>query len=229
MADNKIEKALYGPSTTEVALGAGLGLVVGVVAACVFLVFKPVQSVKALPKEQAKGAVYYIPGSDSPGRAQALPGKLRTLTAGGTASFNEDELNVWAASLGAPAAKPGAAPGAAKAPPPEGFLTASAPNFRIVDGKLQVGFRVTLNYFGLIHEFTAFATGRFTSRGEVLAFEPDTFYFGSCPLHKLPVAAGFVTSRLVGSQKVPDDIRAGWAKVREAVIEGGQLKLTTSS
>ena len=38
MADKKLEKALYGPSMTEVALGAVLGLIVGVLAACVYLI-----------------------------------------------------------------------------------------------------------------------------------------------------------------------------------------------
>src|SRR5688500_75518 len=65
MADKKIEKALYGPSTTEVALGAILGLAAGLLAACVYLVFRPVLQVKEMPKEDdvVRGAIYFIPGS----------------------------------------------------------------------------------------------------------------------------------------------------------------------
>ena len=60
MADKKLEKALYGPSMTEVALGAVLGLLLGLLAASVYLVFKPVAAVKELPKEPLRSVVYYI-------------------------------------------------------------------------------------------------------------------------------------------------------------------------
>ena len=67
MADKKIEKALYGPSLTEVALGAVLGFIVGIVAACAYLVFKPVQQVLVMPEKakQSISVVYYLPGSES--------------------------------------------------------------------------------------------------------------------------------------------------------------------
>jgi hypothetical protein len=228
MADTKIEKALYGPSTTEVAIGAILGLLVGVLAACVFLVFKPVQSVKALPKEPAKGVIYYVAGSEIAGKATGLPAKLKTLSAGGTASFNEDELNVWSASLGEGHAKPGPDGAPAKKAAPSGFFNATTPNFRIVGDKLQVGFVVTINYFGITFDFVSFATGRFEPGGHGVAFNPDTFYFGSCPLHKLPAATSIIAGRLESAQKVPEEIRAAWTKVSEAVVDHGLLKVTTS-
>ena len=48
MADKNIEKALYGPSYLEVALGAILGILIGVFAAGLYFVFKPVEKVLRL-------------------------------------------------------------------------------------------------------------------------------------------------------------------------------------
>ena len=73
MADKKVEKALYGPSTVEVALGAVLGLLAGVVLACVYLVFKPVEAVKEMPKETARGVVYHLAGRNEWAREQLFP------------------------------------------------------------------------------------------------------------------------------------------------------------
>ena len=77
MADKKLEKALYGPSMTEVALGAVLGLVIGVLGACVYLVFKPVALVKELPKEPLLSVVYYIPGNESNAKSKGWQAKQK--------------------------------------------------------------------------------------------------------------------------------------------------------
>lgn len=103
MADKKIEKALYGPSTTEVALGAILGLIAGVLAACVFLIFKPVAQVKELPKEPVRGTLYFLPGSESGAKNRGWQAKQKTFAGGGSVDLVEDELNAWAAAKVAPA------------------------------------------------------------------------------------------------------------------------------
>jgi hypothetical protein len=234
MADKKIQKALYGPSTVEVALGALLGFIVGVVAACLYLVFlKPVQQVKEMPKADkiVAGVVYYLPGAENAGKGRNWSGKQRTLIAGGEAILLEEELNAWSASLAAspppaknqPAAKP------AEAAPSPGFLTASAPNFRIVGDKLQVGFKCTLNVFGLFsQEVIVLAVGDFAKNGDALAFRPQTLYLGSCPLHKLPATSAPVVARVLASQKVSDEIRTMWAKVTSISIGDGRLKIATA-
>ena len=85
MADKKIEKALYGPSLTEVGLGAVLGLVAGVLAACVFLVFfKPVMPVKEMPPKdkQVQGTIYYLLGGDSSAKSRTWSAKQKQFVAG---------------------------------------------------------------------------------------------------------------------------------------------------
>jgi hypothetical protein len=243
MADKKIEKALYGPSTTEVALGALLGFVVGVLVAVIYLVWKPVQRVPALPKDPVANVVYFIPGNENSVRARAWQAKLKTLTAGGEASFSEEELNAFAATLDpvpaadkAPAdkkpakpAKPGDPAKPADAKQNADFFTANAVNFHILKGdKLQISLKCAINYYGIGTDTYVLTTGAFTRSGNGYVFDPDTFYLGSCPLHKLPVGEAFITARILNSLKLPDNARA-WDKITSIRIEGGQLKITTSS
>lgn len=236
MANKKIEKALYGPSTLEVALGAVLGLALGVVAAGVYLVFKPVQVLKEPPKETVKGVVYYLPGRTDSTRARAWQDKVATFVKGGQVVATEDELNVWATSLtGAAPAKPAApAPKAAEkkgdAAPAAGsgdFLSASGLNFRVAGEQLQISEKVVLNYYGIAKEVVFQARGTFERGGESFVFKPDEMYLGSCPVHALPGASGALTKALIAKAKVPDDFRAAWAKISALAIEGGLVKVTT--
>ena len=63
-------------------MGAVLGLLVGVVAACVYLVFKPVQQVKELPKEPSRSVVYFIPGSESNAKGKCWQAKEKQVIGG---------------------------------------------------------------------------------------------------------------------------------------------------
>lgn len=234
MADKKVEKALYGPSTTEVALGAVLGLVAGVLVACVYLVFKPVAVVKELPKEPVRGTVYYVPGSESSARNKAWSAKQKQFTGGAGIELIEDELNAWAAATfsavpAAAAPKPGAAatptPAAGAAAPDGGIFQPAAPNFKIADGKLRIGFKCVLNWYGLTHEVFVVATGEIRRSGDKFDFRPESLYLGSCPLHLLPSVANPLFAHLLGKKTVPDEIKSAWAKLGEVTIEGSILKL----
>lgn len=234
MADKKLEKALYGPSTTEVALGAVLGLIAGLLAACVFLVFKPVLQVKELPKEPVRGTIYYIPGSESNAKSRGWQGKQKLFLEGKSVDLVEDELNAWAAATlgGNPPAPAAVAKGAP--PPPagepakpalDGIFNPGTPNFKIKDGLLQIGFKCVLNWYGLTHEVNVVTTGTLQRSGDHFVYVPKTFYLGSCPLHLLPSAAGPLCSHLLSKKKVPDDMLSAWAKLGDATIDGGTLKL----
>ncbi|MBI2813713.1 MAG: hypothetical protein HYX71_05475 [Opitutae bacterium] len=240
MADKKLEKALYGPSMTEVALGAVLGLVAGVLGACVYLVFKPVAQVKELPKEPLRSVVYYIPGGESNAKSKGWQAKQKQFLAGTTPviSLGEDELNMWGATIGgaAPAPAPKTPKGAKPAPAPateapkpavDGIFNPGKPNFRIVDGKLQIGGKCVLNWYGLTYEVTYLTTGTFAKSGDTVSFVADKVYLGSCPFHLLPAASGPLVSHMISKMKVPDEVRAAWAKLTGVTIEGGALKLAT--
>ncbi len=231
MADKKIEKALYGPSVTEVALGAVLGLVAGVVCACVYLVFKPVMLVKEMPKEVARGIVYYVPGAES-SKGKTFTAKQKQFVAGTSITLIEEELNAWAATAftaapakPAAAPKPGAKPEEAK-PNLDGIFNPGVPNFKIVNGKLQIGSKCILNWYGLTKEVFLVTTGELVKSGDKFVYSAQTLYLGSCPVHLLPAAAGPLMSALIDKRKAPDAINSAWAKLSEVTIEGNTLKLT---
>lgn len=241
MAKKKIDQALYGPSTLEVALGAGLGLITGVLVAAGFLMLKPAQPpappVQSPAVAPAKGAVVYQPGKVDGNRGRGWRAKHDALAQGGEVLLTEEELNGWAATLSAAtasppkaAAKPGAAPGPATPAKPETpleFLTTRSVNFRIVGDRLQVATRVTLDYYGVGTEIVFQATGRLEPRGAAFAFVPETAYLGSCPLHWLPGATPLLLQTLVRRQKLSDELRAAWPRLTALAVENGLVKVAT--
>lgn len=235
MADKKIEKALYGPSLTEVALGAVLGLIAGVLAACVFLVFfKPVMPVKEMPPKdkQVQGTVYHLLGGDSNAKSRTWSAKQKQFIAGTSIVVVEDELNAWAVSALAAPAAPAAKPAKPGDKPAEstaalnGIFNPGTPNFRIRDGKMQIGFKCVLNWYGLTKEVTVVTTGTMVKSGDKFVFSAQTVYLGSCPVHLLPAVAGPLVSHLIDKKKAPDAINSAWAKLTDVTIEGDTLKLT---
>lgn len=249
MADKNIQKALYGPSYLEVALGAVLGIAVGIVAAVLYFVFKPVEKVDKLPKEPVANMVYLIAGKDSTARAKGWALKQKTFTAGGEIILREEELNAWGETLSdykpvdpkapvkpaappkkAAPAKPGA-PAKADEPPeeekPEVFFAVGGPNFSIKDNRLQIAMPCKLNYYGIGSDVWVKITGRFTRTGDTYKFTPAEFYFGSCPLHLIPAASYFMTDKLLAELKITDEMVQAWGRVTLIVIEGEQLKVVT--
>ncbi|MDI1335006.1 MAG: hypothetical protein PSU94_02380 [Lacunisphaera sp.] len=248
MADKKIDKALYGPSVTEVALGAILGLLLGVLVACVYLVFRPVSLVQTLPKEPLRSVVYYIPGKEGSAKSKGWQAKQKQFLAGTSVAVVEEELNAWSTSSGTAAPAASAAKPAPKAPAPaakpkpaakpaeekaeeskpvqDGFIIPYAANFRVVDDKLQIGLKCTLNWYGLTYDTTVVATGGFGKSGDQVVFVPELVYLGSCPLHLLPSLPGMLVSHIIAKEKVSDEVRTAWTKLTAVTIEGGAVKLT---
>lgn len=230
---SRIDRANYGPSWTEVILGAFLSLVLGVLLGAVLLVLRPVTVAKELPKEPVSGVVYYIEGSKEPGKARQAPAKRAAFVQGQSVTLSEDELNALASSgstpPGTPPAKAADKKGAEKGKdqPAEGDLLATgAVNFRIADGALQVGVPVTVNVLGLSQKVVAHARGGFVKKGDMFVYEPDVFYVGSCPLQRLPFVGALVRDKFILSQPIPEDIKASWMKLSNVAIDGRALKLT---
>ena len=101
----------------------------------------------------------------------------------------------------------------------------SAPNFRIIGDRLQIGMKCTLNWAGMTYDVTVQATGVFRKAGDGFEFAADKVYLGSCPLHLLPAASGFLISSLTAKQKISDDLRVALTKLTALTVEGGALKL----
>jgi hypothetical protein len=229
----KINRATHGPSWTEVILGALLSTVLGVLIGAALLVLRPVVAVKEAPKEadRVKGAVYYIEGSRDGGKARGAPQKRAAFVGGQSVSLTEDELNALATPV--PAAAPGKAPEKGKAAPkakePEpagGMYALGGANFRLREGAMQIAVPVTVTAMDLGLKLVVQARGGITKSGSGFVFDPAELYVGSCPVQRLPVVGGLVRSQFLSSNAIPDDIKAAWAKLANATIEGSVLKLT---
>lgn len=227
----KIDRALYGPSWFEVIFGAFLSVVIGVVLAAVYLVTKPVTTVKELPKEPVSGMVYFIEGSKDSTKGRSWVAKRQQLVAGMSVQVSEEEINAAIAGVNAAASKKPAAKAEESAPAAEakpGQFTAGTPNFRIRDGEVQISVPVTVNTLELGLNLLVQARGSFEKQGDRFVFAPKTLLVGSCPVEKIPGVASAALRQFLGAQAIPEDVAGAWAKLANVSVEGARLKLDAS-
>jgi hypothetical protein len=174
--------------------------------------------------------------------------KQADFVAGRSVVVSEDELNVAVAALAGQPIQPAAAP--AKAPqkkdpkadsakpaegeaaplPPADLLTPQPANFRIVDGKLQVGLPVILNMYDLAQTtILVQATGVFQKVGERFVFVPENFSIGTCPMHDLPKVGDLVWDQLKSKVVFPEELQGAWDKLADVKIEGNALHLIAAA
>jgi hypothetical protein len=219
--NKRVLRAMYGPSAIEVILGAALSLALGVVLAALYLVFKPVTVVNALPTldKQEEGMVYYIQGTKDAAKGRQLLLKQQLFVEGGSITLTEDELNAWMASSNGAPKKPAADP---KAP------TANELNFRIRNGVLQIGLPCTLPQLGLSESIIVQLQGNFVKQDAGFVYVPRTFLIGSLPVQNIPVLPAFLMQKFYAAQQMPDDLVAAWKKLTNVSIAGDTLQLTMS-
>ena len=220
----------YEPSWTEVTIGALLRVIIGALLGVVFLVVKPVVTVKEMPKEEEldRTAVYYVEGGRDGAKSRDAAAKRKAFVGGTPVVLNEHELNSYVTPAPAPAkpAAPGAKPAAAAPAATGPGLTPGAVNFRLHEGQLQIGVPVKVDLFGLELNVIVQTRGTFVQKDGVFAFEPATMMVGSCPVDLLPPARAYVMEKVVAAQKIPEDISKAWAKLAEVAVVGSALKLT---
>ncbi|HEY0944795.1 MAG TPA: hypothetical protein VGD81_05990 [Opitutaceae bacterium] len=216
----KVERALYGPSISEVTLGAVLSVALGVIVAAVYLVAKPVEKVRELPKEPASDVVYYLEGSRDSTKGKQWMRKRQMLVEGQSAeiALTEDELNAWAGA--------GAKPATDTTSAASGIIRAESVNFRVRDGWLQIGVPSTFDVFGFVVPVVLQARGDFEKQGDQFVFVPREFMIGSLPAHRLPGLEGLLGNKLLASQNLPEDIATAWKKLADARVDGNTLRLT---
>jgi len=223
----KFDRTHYGPGWLEIILGAVLSIVLGGVLAGAFFIFKPVATVKEIPKEPAPGMVYYIEGSREYSRARRFTAKEKFFISGGSVVVNEDELNTAANPVTTPPPPP--PPGTPVAPytPPTMLIAPGTPNFHIADGLMQIAIpvRIKIDLANLDTTVLIQATGGFLRRDETYAFVPKTMHIGSCPVERLPMVMEYVLRKFYYAQPVPEEIVTAWSKLADVTIQGSTLKL----
>lgn len=235
----KVDRAVHGPSWTEIILGIVLSLILGVALGAVLLMIRPATVVKEMPKpeDQKAGVVYYVEGTRESGKARQAPAKRAAFVKGQTVTVDENELN----SLVPPPAKPPAPPAPPKAPvkgsqsapaapaaPPGSAAAMGLANFRIHDGQVQMAVPVTLDAIGLDQRVTVLGQGTFAKEGDKFVFVPAGLYVGSCPVHLIPILSNYVRDHLLVPQPVPEDIAAAWGKLANVTVEGNELTLAAA-
>lgn len=232
-----------GPSWAEVVFGAVLSFLLGVALAAGSLVLKPVTIVKELPKEEDRKAdmVYHFEGTRDGTRGRLSAAKRTQFAQGASVTVNEDEINLLVPTGNATGSAPTPTPPKAKASEkekkgkekeksqefiPTADASVQPPNFRIHQGVMQISVPLKINVAGI--ESTVFirALGKFSKDGSRVAFVPDSVWAGSLSLDRLPFVNSFVYEKFIGSQPIPEDIAASWAKLVGVHIDGNQLKLT---
>jgi len=234
MVSRKIERAKHGPSVLEVFLGAALSLVLGVAAALVYLIVQPVQIGLPDSKAEPMGPVTYVKGTQDEDHGKQWLRKKQLFTEGTSVDLNEDELNAWitagtepeppkAADTKPPAPGKPAEPAAASK-----LIQFGTQNFRIANKMLQIGTEgeIDLDMVGIKRSLILQTSGRFVKTAGGIAFVPEQFYIGSCPLHKLPGVASFVFNHVMAEVKIPEDIAAAWKKLATVSIQENSLLLT---
>jgi len=222
----RIDRAVHGPSWTEVVVGAVLSLLLGILLAIVLLVFKPVTVSRVVPKEGDRDPklVYYTEGQHTGSRRAEALAKRKAFLDGQSVAIGEDEINALVAAGMTPA--PAEAGQAKVMTAQSDALAIGTVNFRIRDGVMQVGAPVQVRVLGLDQKIIVQARGGFAKSGDVFVFAPSELYLGSCPVQNLPFLPRYVRNKFVAAQPIPADLSAAWGKLADVAIEGDVLRLT---
>jgi len=207
---------------TEVVLGAFLSIILGILLVALYLVTKPVETARGLPKEPVPGVVYFLEGSKDSNKGRFCNVRQQQLVSGRAVTLIEDELNAAAAGLKPPAPMKGEEAAEVK----KSALSVGTANFRVREGELQVGVPLTLNTFDLGLSAIVQARGVFEKRGDKHVFVPSTLLVGSCRVEKLPIVSSYVMGRVYSAFTVPEELGAALAKLSEVSLAGAQLRLT---
>jgi len=215
--DKKQARAVYGPGWIEIIFGAGLSLVVGIIAAAVWLVFKPVVTAKEPSEAANQNTVYYLPGVSNANTGRTWMRKKQLLVEGqpGDLVLTEVELNGWAVN----AMKP-------LSPSSTDTVVPAQINFRIADGLLQIGAPATVNLVGFAIPIVIQTRGDFQRDGEQFAFVPRELFLGSLATHRIPNFAPKVLQFIAQIQPLPADVLEGWKKLSAVAVEGEHLRVT---
>ncbi len=106
------------------------------------------------------------------------------------------------------------------------FYKISAPSFRLRDDQLQIGVSMHLYVYGYLIATLVQTRGTFVRKGGIFAFDPQTMWIGSCPVHRLPLLGSPVMDKVIGSQTWPETVVTAWTKLSEVRVSDSSLSLT---
>ncbi len=213
------DRAINGPSWTEVTIGALLSVGIGALLAGAWLTLKPVEKVRSLPDEPKEGVVYFVEGARNGTIGRAWERKVQLFATGASVDLVEQELNEAARQLSSDAQK------AKGKDAKDGIITSGQMNFRISDGELQVALPLALNIYGMKSDVQVVARGGFVQKGERFVYEPTSIYVGSCPIERLPQIGGVLLGKIWEAMAQQEEIKSAWDALENVTVEGRSLRL----
>jgi hypothetical protein len=218
MAKSHQQKA---PGLVGVISGALCSLVLGMLLAGIYLIFKPVEIVSNVPKEPVAGVRYFVQGGGAAAAGTGWERKQEALASGlGAVGLGEGDLNAWAQ-----AAYP-VDPEVQTAKQEARFLLVpGTPNFRLVGEELQVGVVAELTCFGFVHDLVLQAQGGFESDGAGWRYAPKKVYFGCFPVHRFPVLMASLAARLKAEGTLPPEVGLVLRRAASLTIKADELSV----
>ncbi len=194
-------------------IAAGLSIAMGAAFGVLVLALKPVVKLAADVEldVSAPDAVYYLEGKQDNARARVAADTYKRFLAGNSVKVDEVDLNALRLT---------------ELESSGSFNKISAPSFRLRDDQLQISVAVNLYAYGYPITTLVQTTGTFVRKGKIFAFEPQTMWIGSCPVHRLPMLGGPVMDKVIGSQTWPETIVTAWTKLSEVRVSDTSLSLT---
>lgn len=215
----KTKRSYSRPSAFEIFFLAWMALFLGGLAAVCHLVLKPVPVVHKASPDPRGVEIGFTEGEKNPELGRAWLQKLQAFREARSVRVSEEELNT---AVSHPMERPKSLDETG-ASGEEMEIIPGVVNFRIAGGELQIAIPVKLSQKGPVVIVQALGSFVQTPRG--FRFEPRLFYVGSCPIHRIPFAAGIMLKRLENSQSIPEDLKENWAKLSEVKISEDRLCL----
>ncbi len=218
-------KEEYEPSLLSIILVAVFGTALGLILAAVNTAFLPIKTVKELPalEDRVPKTVYFIAGEEKGGSAWKSKSRAFMQQSPGTLIVTEGELNAWSRASFKPDPGKSDDGGILKFK-----MKATAPNFRIADGEMQISAKISVSLLGKSGDIVCQTKGTFLNMGGNYSFFADSGYLGSCPIPgiaELPnriftfFSTGFMES------EASDSLRGPWIQLNDVLIDKNRLKL----
>jgi hypothetical protein len=205
------------PSLIGIFFGALLSIVLGGLLGVVAMAARPVEVVKAMPKEPVEGTRYFVEGA-APGYSRTWEAKVEQLKAGAVElRFTEAELNAWAGkTFKVEEVKEEQKAGVF-------LIIAGKPNFRFAGEELQVGMVNELVLFGTTAPLVIQAQGNLArASGGAWSLNAKEAWLGGFPLHKFPPLMQAVSARF-GAAERPEELTQALTKANRLEIADGTL------